>query len=261
MDCIVTAGGLPGPDDPLYEYTQGKPKALLEMEGRTMLERVMDALQSSQYVDRIVLVGLEDDMGMQFLKPIDQYLPDHGSLVGNVLAGLHWLQEEKPDIESVLFCSSDLPAITTANVDSFVESCAPYDKGIYYILTPKAALEARFPGSKRTYVKLKGLEVAGGDMAVAKAALAGSNEELWRTLTNARKHAWQLASTIGFGFLLKYLLRQLSIDDIERKAEQIIGQPCRIVVDAPAEIAMDVDKPAQVELLRADLRRRQSEQS
>ena len=63
MDCIVTAGGLPGPEDPLYEYTQGKPKALLDMGGRTMLERVMDALQSARHVDRIVLVGANDDEG------------------------------------------------------------------------------------------------------------------------------------------------------------------------------------------------------
>lgn len=260
MDCIVTAGGLPGPDDPLYEYTQGRPKALLDMEGRTMLERVMDALQSAQHVDRIVLVGLEDDMGMQFLKPIDQFLPDQGSLVGNVLAGLRWLQEGHPEIDNVLFCSSDLPAMTAENVDSFVESCEPFDKGIYYILLPSEALEARFPGSKRTYVKLKDMEVAGGDMAIARADLADSNEELWRTLTNARKHAWKLASTIGISFLLKYLFRRLSIADIERKAESIIGQPGKIVTDAPAEIAMDVDKPAQVELLRADFRRRQKDQ-
>jgi hypothetical protein len=104
------------------------------------------------------------------------------------------------------------------------------------------------------------MEVAGGDMAIAKAAMADSNEELWRTLTNARKHAWKLASTIGISFLLKYLFHQLSIEDIERKAGQIIGQPGRILTDAPAEIAMDVDKPAQLELLRADLRSRQNEQ-
>lgn len=256
MDCIVTAGGLPGPDDPLFAYTQGKPKALLEMEGRTMLERVMDALQTSQYVERIVLVGLEDDMGMKFLRPVDQFLPDHGSLVANVLAGLKWLKSDKPDIDAVLFCSSDLPAMIAENVDSFIERCQPLDKGIYYILLPREALEARFPGSKRTYVKLKGMEVAGGDMAIAKAALADSNEELWLTLTNARKHAWKLASTIGIGFLLKYLFRRLSISDIQRKAESVIGQPGMIVTDAPAELAMDVDKPEQLELLRADIRKR-----
>ena len=29
MDAIVTAGGIPQPGEPLYEYTQGKSKALL----------------------------------------------------------------------------------------------------------------------------------------------------------------------------------------------------------------------------------------
>ncbi|UCC52299.1 MAG: nucleotidyltransferase family protein [Anaerolineaceae bacterium] len=256
MDCIVTAGGLPGPEDSLYPYTQGKPKALLDMGERTMLERVMDALQTSNHVDRIVLVGLEDDMGMNFKRPIDQYLPDHGSLVGNVLAGIEWLRQDEPNIESVLFCTSDLPALTGANVDSFIERCEPFDKGIYYIFVTRETMEARFPDSKRTYVKLKGVEVAGGDIAIAQADLADTHEELWRALTNARKHAWKLARVIGFRLLLKFLFRQLSINDIEETAARIIDRPAEIVLDAPAEMAMDVDRPRQLELLRADLQRK-----
>ena len=53
--------------------------------------------------------------------------------------------------------------------------------------------------------------------------------------------------------LIKLLFRQLTIDDIEELASKIIGRPARIVLDAPAETAMDVDKPGQLELLRADL--------
>ncbi len=257
MDCIVTAGGLPTEEDPLYAYTQGKPKALLDFEGRTMLERVMDALQSSQYVERIVLVGLEDLMGMQFKRPIDQLLPDHGSMVGNVLAGLRWLKQDKPDMENVLFCTSDLPALTSANVDDFIEGCEPFDHAIYYVFVPREAMEIRFPGSKRTYIKLNGLEIAGGDMAIAKAALADQNEELWNSLTQARKHAWKLANMVGLRFLLKYLFRRLRVGDIEETAERVIGQSVKIVLDAPPEIGMDVDKPAQVELLRADIRSRE----
>ena len=193
MDCIVVAGGTPGPDDPLYEYTQGKPKALLDMEGRTMLERVLDALQTAEGIERIVVVGLGSDMGMQFLEPVDQHLPDHGGMVPNVLAGLDWLRQDKPDIEEVLFCSSDIPTITGPVVDEFMKRCRPFDKGIYYILVTKEAMEARFPDSKRTYVKLKGVEIAGGDMAIASVELADSHQELWQALSNARKHAWQLA--------------------------------------------------------------------
>lgn len=258
MHCIVTAGGLPGPEDPLYPYTQGTSKALLDMEGRTMLERVMDALQDSKHVETIVVIGLEGDMGMQFKRPIDQYLPDQGSLVGNVLAGVNWLRQEYPDMESVLFCTADLPALTAANVDSFIESCEPFDKGVYYIFVTREDMEARFPDSARTYVKLKGAEIAGGDVSIAQVDLADTHEELWRALTDARKHAWKLARVVGFKVLIKFLFRRLSIADIEETASKIIEQPVRIVLDAPAEMAMDVDKPGQIELLRADLQAAQN---
>ncbi|MFL7837721.1 MAG: nucleotidyltransferase family protein [Candidatus Promineifilaceae bacterium] len=255
MDCVVVAGGLPGPDDPLFEYTQGKPKALLDMEGRTMLERVMDALQTADGIERIVVVGLGGDLGMQFLKPVDQHLPDHGGMVPNVLAGVEWLRRDKPDIGEVLFCSSDVPTVTGPVIDEFINRCRPFDKGIYYILVTKEAMEARFPHSDRTYVKLKGMDVAGGDMAIARVELADQHQDLWKALSDARKHAWQLARIVGFGTLIKYLLRRMGPAEIEEKAASIINKPVKIVLDPPAELAMDADKPQQVDLLRAELRR------
>jgi hypothetical protein len=255
MDCIIAAGGMPRPEDPLYEYTQGKSKALLDMNGRTMLERVMDALQTAHSVERIVVVGLGSDLGMTFQRPVDKHLPDQGSMVGNTLAGMQWLRQDKPDIDYVLFCSADIPTVTGAIVDAFVESCEPFDKAIYYNFVTKETLEARFPGSKRTYVKLKGAEIAGGDMAIGNVELADSHQELWTALTNARKHAWKLARIVGIGLLIKYLFRQLSIGDIEQTAERIVEQPVQIVLSPHAELAMDADKPSQVDLLREDLSR------
>ena len=34
IDAVVMAGGVPGPDEPLYPLTQGRPKALLPLAGR-----------------------------------------------------------------------------------------------------------------------------------------------------------------------------------------------------------------------------------
>lgn len=253
MDCVVTAGGVPDPDDPLYPYTQGKPKACIPIGDRTVLERVIDALQTSQYVDRIVVVGLGSDMGMQFLRPVDKHLPDQGGMVANTLAGIRWLRETDPGTDTVLFCSGDVPAVTGAAIDTFIDLCRPFDKGIYYIMVTRETMEARFPASNRTYVKLAGAEIAGGDVVIAHADLADDHELLWQSLTNARKHAWKLARVVGFRFLVKLLFKRLSIGDIEQKAEEIIGRPSQIVLDPPAELAMDVDKPQQVELLRQEV--------
>jgi MobA-like NTP transferase domain len=255
MDCIVVAGGVPGPDDPLFEYTKGKPKALLDMDGRTMLERVIDALQAADNVGRIVVIGLGSDMGMTFARPIDKHLPDAGSMVANVLSGVAWLRQTDPGVEEVLFCTSDIPTITGPIVDDFVDRCRPFDQGIYYILVTKAAMEERFPHSNRTYVKLKGADVAGGDMSIARVEVADAHEELWMALTDARKHAWKLARIVGIGVLFRFLFRRLGIKEIQETAERIVQMPVKVVLDPPAELAMDADKPEQVEMLRAELRR------
>ncbi len=256
MDCIIAAGGNPQPDDPLFVYTKGAPKALIDMNGRTMLERVVDALQMANHVDRIVIIGLGSDMDQTFQRPVDQHLPNQGSMVANIMAGINWLRQVDATPRPVLFCSADIPTITGGIVDAHVESCMPLDRAIYYTFVTRQILEQRFPHSNRTYVKLKGTEIAGGDLAIAQMDLADSNPELWEALTNARKHAWKLARIVGIGTLLRYLFRQLSMGEIEAKAASILGQPVQVVLSPFAELAMDADKPAQVELLREDLRQR-----
>ena len=254
INCVIMAGGLPLPDDPLYPLTQGKSKVLLDMGGRTMLERVADALQNAQSVGEVVVVGLGSDLGMTFQRPV-YHLPDQGRLLQNALAGIAKIRELHPETSLVLLCSADIPTITSAIVDDFVEKCRPYDKGIVYNFVDKATMESRFPSSSRTYVKLKDALIAGGDMTLIQADLADDNQEIWEALTNARKHAWQLARVVGLRFMLKFLLRQLSFADIEAAGERITGRPCQVMLNPHAEIAMDADKPEQVQLLRADIAR------
>ncbi len=256
INCVVLAGGLPQPGEPMYELTQGKSKALLDMNGRTMLERVVDALQDSHSIGEIVVVGLGSDLGMRFHQPV-YHTGDHGSLLKNALAGIAKMRELHPETNLVLICSADIPTITPQIVDEFIALCAPFDKGMVYNFVDKPTLEARFPHSNRTYVKLKDALIAGGDMTLIQADLSDTNRDIWEALTNARKHAWQLARVIGFPFMLKLLLRRLSFADIEDAAFRITGRPCQIMLNPHAEIAMDADKPEQVLLLRADIERRE----
>ena len=96
MDVIIAAGGIPQPEDPMYPYTQGKPKALIDMNGRTSLERVVDALQDSKYVEDIVVVGLGDDMGQTFKRPV-HHVPDPPSLdLWHAVARWHMLRYHQP---------------------------------------------------------------------------------------------------------------------------------------------------------------------
>ncbi len=253
MHCLILAGGQVRPEDPLYAYTQGKPKALLDMGGRTMLERVVDALQGSRYVEDILVVGLSPEMTapLKFARPVE-FLPDQGGMVANMLAGCGWIQANRPGAQVILGCSADIPAVTSSTVDDFVAACRPWDRALYYNFVTRETLEARYPHSNRTYSKLNGMEVAGGDMVIAGLNVVARNRELLESLTGARKQPWRIAQIVGLGFLLKFLFHRVTFGDIEATAERIIGAPVKIVLGSPAELAMDADKPYQVDMLRAE---------
>ena len=252
MYAIVTAGGIPKPDEPLYEYTQGKSKALLEIAGKPMVQWVLDAVGASDKVEQVVIVGLGPDSGISCQKPLT-YIPNQGSMLDNVRTSIDKVVELNPEAELILMVSSDIPALTTEMVNWAIETAQETEDDMYYNLITKEVMEARFPGSKRSFIKFKDAEICGGDMNLVRASAASGNDELWEQLIAARKNVFKQAALFGFSTLILLLTRQLSIHDAAPRVSKQIGIRGRAIFCPYAEIAMDVDKPNQFELLRADL--------
>ena len=70
MDAVVLAGGIPSPEDPLYNYTQGRSKALVDIAGAPMVQWVLNALGGAISVDHVLVVGLDQDCGLTCAKPL-----------------------------------------------------------------------------------------------------------------------------------------------------------------------------------------------
>ncbi len=255
LPVIVLAGGVPEPGDPLYAYTQGKPKALLDMGGQPMLTRVIAGLEAAASTGEIVVVGLDepaDRAQIESARPVD-FLPNQGSIVRNVAAGLAWVADHRPEAGTFIVCSSDIPHLQGWMVDELVEACRPFDRLLYYPVATPETIESRYPDSRRTYTRLKGgVRIAGGDIFIAQTRILDTNHELWEQLTQARKHAWQIARAVGFGTLLRLLFRRMGVEEAAATAGRILGsgQPIGVVFLPHAELAMDGDKPHQIELLR-----------
>lgn len=250
---IILAGGQASPDDPLYDYTQGQPKALLPLVGRPMIAWVAAALQSCDLTGDTVIVGLPPDTTLHTPRPV-QFIADQGSLIGNALAGLRWAGERQSGSARAavhaLISTADIPLLTPEIVQQFLACCQPLDKALYYPIVSRQSMEARFPGSQRTYSRLVEGEFAGGDLVLADTRLVRTNLELWQTLAAARKYPWKMARVIGLSILLKLLFRRLRIRDVEQKAAKLFGLPVMAVPFDHAEIAMDADKPHQFDALR-----------
>jgi GTP:adenosylcobinamide-phosphate guanylyltransferase len=256
MDAIVTAGGIPQPEDPLYTFSNGDAKALIDIAGKPLVQWVLDALGDAKNVDNVIVIGLSSRSGITCKKPL-HFLSNQGRLLANIVAGVNKALELNKKNKYVLVVSSDIPAIKPEMVDWLIEACMQTKDDLYYGVCPKDVMESRFPGSKRTYTHLRDMDVCGADMNITHVRMATEHLDMWEQLIGTRKSPLRSASIIGFGTLFKLATRQLTLDEAVSRVSQRIGIKGRAIVWPYAEPCMDVDKPHQLELLRADLERQQ----
>lgn len=255
MNAIVTAGGIPLPEEPLYPETQGHPKALVDIAGKPMIQWVLDALSESKIVENVVIVGLTEKSSVTCKKSF-HFIPNQGKMIENLRAGAEKVLEIEPKAEYVLIVSSDIPAITGEMVDWAVNAAMETKEDVYYNIIQREVMEKRFPSSKRTYTRLKDMEVCGGDMNVGRIKLITAEDtDLWEKITDARKSPLKQAALIGFDTLFLLLLRQLTLEKAAANIMKRLKITGRAIVCPYAEIGMDIDKPHQLEILREDLAR------
>jgi len=256
MDALVIAGHTPGKIDALLEYAGVENKALIPIAGKPMIKWVTDALVGSRHVERLIVVGLDESDGIDFgPKPV-VFVPGQGRLMQNLWAGAMRALQDTPDRDHILVSSCDIPLITPSIVDDHVEMMRATQHDLYYTIVDRATMLARFPTSKRTYTHLRGAVLCGGDLNMAGAKVIETNKELWNDLLEARKSALRQAQRVGLWTLLQLATRTLSISAAERRAEKILGVKARAVRTPHAEIGMDVDKPFQLDIVRAELEKR-----
>lgn len=252
MDAIVTAGGIPLPEDPLYPYTNGDSKALVDVSGKPMIQWVLDALGDARHVDNVIIIGLSPKSGVTCKKPL-HYISNQGRMLANIVVGVEKSLELDPQAEYVLIVSSDIPGITAEMVDWLIETCMETRDDIYYGVVPREVMEARYPGSNRTYTKLKDIQLCGADMHIAHVSMATEHLDMWEELIGNRKSPLRQAATIGLSTLFRVATRNITLDELVLVITKRLNITCRPIIWQHAEPGMDVDKPHQLELVREDM--------
>ena len=178
-------------------------------------------------------------------------------MLENILAGLHEVIRQRPDARFALVVSGDIPAVTPEMVNWAAANARRFpDADLIYHVVRRESMEKRFPNANRTYLCLKDGEFCGADLNVVGTDMVHRDLGFFRRIIAARKHPLQQASMIGWKTLLMVALRRWTL----QQAAQAISARAKVrgvaVVTPYAEMAMDADKPHQIEILRADLARR-----
>lgn len=252
MVAVLLTGGGANPSDPLFERSAGLPKAALPIAGKPLARWVTDALAGSKSVSGLVVVGLDRDSAARsgiVFPDGTRFVPDSGSLIGNVKAGAGAATDLSGGTGLVMIASSDVPAIRPAMIDWMAAEASKTEDDLYYLAIDRGVMEASFPGSGRSFIKFRDREICGGDITIIRPAAFMGGEGMWRRLTEGRKSAAALALAIGLDVLVKFLLRRLTLAETVRIACARLKIKGRAVECPFPELGMDVDKPFQFDIV------------
>ncbi|MFZ0493917.1 MAG: NTP transferase domain-containing protein [Acidimicrobiia bacterium] len=244
MDCVVLAGGVPSPGDTLYPHTRGLPKASVEVAGKTIGQRVVDALTDAESIDRIVVVG---DIEVSSPK-LAAVVPTRQGLVDNFVAGVEALQGRGFPGPFAAACTSDIPLLTGAMVDWFVASARGPDATAGVIR--REAVDDHYPEYPNSYWRLTDGEFTAVDFIVFRPSTVPELASRLRPLADARKNVIRTARLLGPGLLLRFLLHRLSLDQAERYISRALDIDVRLIDVPHPEMGLDVDEAVHLVALQ-----------
>ena len=248
VTAVVLAGSRPG-GDPFAQTYGTDLKALIPVAGMPMVQRPVDALLASDRVEAIHVLAQDPGRIREVLRSDPRLkVEQSGETIAATIEAfcfdpnMHW---------PLLVTTSDHALLTPGMIGEFLAKADGADVAIG--LVSRRVMVKRFPQAQRTWLKFRGGAYSGANLFFLGGPEVRPAIELWRSNEQNRKKAWRLLFSLGFiGFLgaaLRLRTLQQTLDGIGRKLRLKI----RGVEMSDPLAAIDVDKPADHELVTAIL--------
>jgi GTP:adenosylcobinamide-phosphate guanylyltransferase len=244
VDAVILAGGDGEVIDPQQRF-----KGLVPIAGKPLVEWVVEAFRSAELIGEIaVVIPTAEGLG-PWVDSVDKLVVSNRDFMDNVIAGAAAFREDRP----IMVATGDIPLLTGPAIDTFIAAGLATGADFVYPLVRRESIEAAYPGAQRTYFKLKTGRFTGGNAMMVAPRLLAPARELGQRMFNDRKNSVALVRTAGFGFVVKFLLGRLAPEDLVDKIRELLGGVGAAVVLEDPAIAMDVDKPSDLELVEGRL--------
>jgi len=250
----IVLAGRRSADDPLARAAGAPHRALIEIEGEPMLLRVVKRLVARPTIDRVLInidePALLDDLpGLSALRESGavELMKSTESPSASVLESLEWA-----DLEAgpALVTTADHALLDDAMLDAFFRDSDHTQADLTLALVPRTTIEARFPETKRTYLRFSNEGYSGANLFLFRTPSAARAATFWRRVESQRKRPWRIARAFGYGNLVLFLARRLDLETAFERASKVIGAKIQAIPLAIAEAAIDVDKIEDLELVR-----------
>ena len=245
---IVLAGSRPG-TDPFAAAHGTDLKALIPVGGVPMVARPVNALLMSPGIRGVCVVAQQPGRIVDAL-PVNSRLiiKMSGPTIASTLDTI--LSDPKTQFP-LLVTTADHALLSPAMVADFCAKAEGADLAIG--LVERRPLMDRLPQTKRTWLKFRGGAYSGANLFALGSPEAAKAVALWRSVEQDRKKGWRMIAALGPALLLGAVLRLRTLDQTLTSVGRRLGLSIRKVeLDNPLA-AVDVDKPADHDLVTAIL--------
>lgn len=255
----LVLAGQRGPGDPVAGAAGLSHKCLVPAGGVPMLARVVEALATSRSIGPIA-VSIEDPdlvSDLEQLSPLQQekglsVLTSLATPSQSALAAAKALGQPFP----LLITTADHALLTPVLVDWFVAEALASGADIVAGLVPAQVLLDAYPRSKRTFLRFRCGRYSGCNLFCVLTKSGLRVLDFWRRVERDRKRPWRIATALGTGTLVAYVLGRLTLQQALARISRKLDVHARAVIVPTAEAAIDVDKPGDLILVEEILKRR-----
>lgn len=249
LDVILLAGSRPGVD-PLAAAAGVPFKALVPIAGEPMLSRVARTLLAHRRIGRVHILAqrpdaLTVDPATAWLgnEPRAHFIASAAGISRSIAAVL-----ERPDIAlPILVTTADNALLSPEMIDDFIAGADGSD--IAVAMVERHVLHARYPQSRRTWLKFRDGWWSGANLFWLGSQRARPLVDFWQSVEQDRKKGMKIVSAFGPLLLLGAVLRIFSIRGAIRSAGRRFGAQARVVPMLQPEACIDADKPEDVALI------------
>lgn len=251
ITAVVLAGSRPGADPFAAQYGTDL-KALIPVAGEPMVRRPVTALLASESVARVHVLAQQPERIANVL-PADPRLSVATS-GATIAATLQALLDDSATQWPLLVTTADHALLTADMIADFVSGSEEADIAIAVV--ERGSLLRRLPQSKRTWIAFRGGAYTGANLFLLRSPKVRPAIEIWRSVEQDRKKGARLLWSLGPLTLLGALLRVATLQRTLRSIGRKLGLDIRAVEMRDPLAAVDVDKPADLELVETILRDR-----
>lgn len=239
VSVLILAGQREGVIDPLCAAAGVERKAIIPINGKPMIDYVLDALSAAKLKSPFYVSGFSAEYDKRLTQSPTAPGPA-GSAYAALTDGISF---------PCLVTTCDHPLLTRDMLDIFVSGAQTSGADFCVGFAEKSIIQPAYPDVKRTYWNFSDRPVSGCNLFYVANEKGLAVIEFWKQAQHLRKQPIKLARTVAWGLLFKYLLGRLTLAEAFGYVSERLNITAAPILIPIAEAAIDVDKPSDKALV------------